>query len=83
MSNIGRAILGGLSYKAVQPYIDYGTSVICLCTMLSGNPRYANVEAAVRACGVHPDELYKIACAGTPLPEAFREALYGPGEVRS
>ncbi len=73
----GRVLLGDMFYKAVQPYIDYEKSVISLCMVLSGNPRYASVDAAVRACGVHPEMLYELAVRGEPLPESFREALYG------
>lgn len=81
--NIGRVMPGGMFYKYVHPYIEYEKAVISLCMVLSGNPRYSSVDAAVQACGMHPDTLYEIATRGDPLPVAFREALYGTGKEQS
>lgn len=77
--SIGRAMLGSM-FKGMQLYVEYEKDVIRLCMVLPDNPRYSSVDAAVQACGIHPDTLYEIAASGEPLPVAFREALYGPGK---
>lgn len=64
--------------RLAQAQTDYQESVCKLVYCLAGDLRLAQVETAVRASGIHPNTLYEIASAGKPLPESFRETLYGP-----
>jgi hypothetical protein len=74
---IARLFLSG-GKAAVTAAIEYQSSVLKVACVLPDGKNYQRVEAAVRACGVHPAMLYEIAARGEPLPVAFREALYGP-----
>lgn len=65
----------------IQCLVDRQRDILKVMSVLPGKYRYEQVDAAINASGVHPEQVYRSLAAGesTEMLACFYEALNGPG----
>jgi hypothetical protein len=66
----------------IQCYLNHQQNIMRVMSVLPGNYRYAQVEAAINAAGVHPETLYVSLASGNDKEALtrFYEALRNVGD---
>jgi hypothetical protein len=65
----------------IQYQIDHQRDIMKVMSVLPGKYRYEQVDAAINASGVVPEQVYRSLAAGesTEVLACFYGALHGPG----
>jgi len=82
MVGLKYALLSPAQKLLVQYRLKREQDIMKVVSVLPGNYRYGQVEAAINAAGVHPDALYVSLASGNDkeILTRFYEALRGVGD---